>query len=161
MGDKVHGNDWKLVAVTELRRFIGLLLLIGFHKTIGELWYMQHRRQIFHDIISYNRYTSILHFTRLHSVAYRCKRPNNKLKTRTVCSEIWNNYLQVPCIPNWSITVNEQLVTYCGKCPFRQIADVCENKYGRKWMPKENYYSKKSILFVLSLRNRKVTPKGL
>lgn len=137
-GNRVFDKEWKPIDIIELKKFIGLLLLIGVYKskneTVSELWSIKNGRQIFRDIMSRNRFTSILRVIRFDDAAERRKRRStDKLEPIRECFELWNSYLQDPYIPNWSMTVDEQLVSFRGKCPFRQYMPSKPGKYGLKF----------------------------
>lgn len=62
---------------------------------------MKSGRQIFRDIISRNRFTSILHVIRLDNAASRRKiKSSGSFELIRECFGMWNSYLQEPYNPN-------------------------------------------------------------
>ena len=60
----VFSNNWKDTTVTERRKVMGTLLLVGVYKSsnedLSQLWHMEHRRPTFRKIISHNCFQNIL-----------------------------------------------------------------------------------------------------
>lgn len=55
-GEIVFGNNWIKIDVQELKKFIGVLILIGVYKSFNEdeLWSKNNGRKIFGTIIARN-----------------------------------------------------------------------------------------------------------
>jgi Transposase IS4 len=137
-GYNVFGNKWKPLDQNEFRKFIGLLILIGVYKSkneeISQLWSNKDGRKNFNDIKSRTRFQRILRVIRFDNAgARREKRSTDKLQPIRECFEMWNDHLQDGFIPGWSMTVDEQLVTYRGRCPFRQYIPSKPGRYGIKF----------------------------
>lgn len=137
-GNTVFGNKWKQLDESELLKFIGVLILIGVYKSkneeISQLWSKKNGRKIFNDIMSRTRFQNILRVIRFDNAAERRKkRSSDKLQPIRECFEMWNDYLQDGYIPSWCMTVDEQLVTFRGRCPFRQYIPSKPGRYGIKF----------------------------
>lgn len=85
------------------------------------------------DATSFNCFMDILHFLRFDKKASReQRRATDKLAPIT---DIWELFVaQLPkfYIPGTDITVDEQLLPFRGKCPFRQYIPTKPAKYGIK-----------------------------
>jgi len=83
--------------------------------------------------MSVNRFVDILRFLRIDNKASReHRRASNKL---VAIRNIWELFVaQLPkfYVPGTDITVDEQLVPFRGKCPFRQYIPSKPSKYGIK-----------------------------
>lgn len=137
-GNTVFGNRWKEIDQNELQKFVGVLILIGAYKSrneeISQLWSKKDGRKIFNDIMSRNRFQNILRVIRFDNPGERRKkRSPDKLQPIREYFEIWNDYLQDAYIPSWCMTVDEQLVTFRGKCPFRQYIPSKPGRNGIKF----------------------------
>lgn len=137
-GSQVLKNNWKNVDIKELKVFIGVLILTGVYKSRNEpvvqLWSKNDGREIFNKAISRNRFQELLRFLRFDdAAARRTNRSNNKLKPIQDCFQIWNGYLRELYNPGWCMTIDEQLVTFRGRCPFRQYIPSKPGRYGIKF----------------------------
>ena len=136
-GLRVFSNNWKDTTVAELRKVIGTLLLVGVNKSsnedLSQLWHMEHGRPIFRKIISRNRFQNILRVLRFDDAAARrsARSPDKFSPIRNVF-EIWNKSLLDAYVPETNLTIDEQLVTFWGRCPFRQYMPSKPGKYGIK-----------------------------
>ena len=136
-GQGVFLNNWKDTTVAELRKVIGTLLLVGVYKSsnedLSQLWHMEHGRPIFRKIISRNRFQNILRVLRFDDAAARrsARSPNKFSPIRNVF-EIWNKSQLDAYVPGTNLTIDEQPVTFRGRCPFRQYMPSKPRKYGIK-----------------------------
>lgn len=136
-GRLVHGNDWKDVDATELKCFVGLLLLAGVFKAHNEaimsLWNLEDGRPIFNKSMPRNRFSQICQCLRFDDAASRRHvARTDKLAPIRDLFETWVGNLQACFVPNDNVTVDEQLVTFRGKCPFKQYIPSKPGKYGIK-----------------------------
>ena len=94
---------------------------------------MEHGRPIFHKIISRNRFQNILPVLRFDDAAARqsARSPDKFLPIRNVF-EIWNKSLLDAYVSGPNLTIDKQLVTFRGRCPFRQYMQLKPGKYGIK-----------------------------
>ena len=136
-GQGVFSNNWKDATVAELRKVIGTLLLVGVYKSsnedLSQLWHMEHGRPIFCKIILRNHFQNLLRFLRFDdATARRSARSPDKFSPIRNVFEIWNKFLLDAYAPRLNLTINEQLVTFRGCCPFRQYMPSKPGKYGIK-----------------------------
>ena len=129
--------NWEDATVAELKKVIGTLLLVGVYKSsnedLSQLWHMEHGRPIFRKIISLNRFQNILRVLRFDDAAARrsARSPDKFSPSRNVF-EIWNKSLLDAYVPETNLTIDEQLVTFRGRCPFCQYMPTKPGKYGIK-----------------------------
>ena len=136
-GQGVFSNNWKDTTVAELRKVIRTLLLVGVYKSsnedLSQLWHMEHGRPIFCKIISRNHFQHELRVLRFDDAAARrsARSPDKFSPIRNVF-EIWNKSLLDAYVPGPNLTIDEQLVTFRSRCPFRQYMPSKPGKYGIK-----------------------------
>ncbi|XP_068227725.1 piggyBac transposable element-derived protein 4-like [Palaemon carinicauda] len=123
-----------IISLENLRAFYGLRLLVGIYKSHGEslgsLWDDTYRRPIFRATMSletFMKYSTFLRFDDKETRARR--RSTDKLAP---IRDIWNIWVErLPLMYNIStVTVDEQLVPFRGKCPFRQYNPSKPDRYG-------------------------------
>ena len=136
-GQLVYEDRWKEIEDTEFKKFIGIMILIGVYKSKNEsilqLWNKDHGRPIFNQIMSRNRYLTILQVLRFDNAQRRrAHRSLDKLQPIREVFESWVSYLQDSYTPGTCMTVDEQLVPFRGRCPFRQYIPSKPGKYGMK-----------------------------
>ena len=125
------------ISDTELKAFIGLLILAGVcrarHEPLHDLWSPERGRPIFAGVMSINGFKAILQFLRFDNKNTREeRRATDKLAAiRDVWQMLLSN-LQKMVVPGTDITVDEQLVPFRGRCPFRQYIPNKPAKYGVK-----------------------------
>lgn len=137
-GSQKMKDDWRPIDENELKKFIGTLLLIGVYKSKGEslsqLWSKSDGRPIFNQLFARNRFQTILRMMRFDDAeARRRSRSSDKLQPIRKVFDIWNTSLQNAYIPGTNLTIDEQLVTFRGKCPFRQYIPSKPGRYGIKF----------------------------
>lgn len=148
------------------KKIIGLLLFIEVHKSksevVSELWNTKCGKKNVHDIMSRNRFKSTLHVIRFDNASET--RKSDKLEPIRESFDLGNSYLEVPYIPNWSMTFDEKLVTYRGKCSFwhyviqtletwLKLWDICDSVTSFVW--KFKIYTQKCIKGISSRREVK------
>jgi len=116
-------KQWKSTCVTEIQAVIGLVMLAGLHRgrlePLEALWSARNGRPIFTAVMSLKRFKSL-------------RRATDKL---AAFRDIWEMFLaQLPklFIPGTDITVDEQLVSFRGRCSFCQFMPNKPAKYGIK-----------------------------
>ena len=143
-GALVFGDDWKDLERKELLCYIGVLLLAGVHKanneSIDHLWNNEHGRPIFSKSMARNRFTSISRVLRFDNAAdRRQRRQTDKLAPIREVFDMWEKTLEDAFVPYENLTVDEQLLTFRGRCPFKQYIPSKPGKYGVKfWMLSDN-----------------------
>jgi hypothetical protein len=130
-------KQWLPVSDTELKAFIGLLILAGVSRAklepLCDLWSVERGRPIFAAVMRINRFKAILQYLRFDNKNTReIRRATDKL---AAIRDVWQIFVaQLPKMitPGSDITVDEQLVPFRGKCPFRQYIPSKPAKYGIK-----------------------------
>lgn len=135
-GLAVYGEErWVDVGEVELKCFIGLLILVGLYKgqdePISNLWSIEHGRDIFRKSMARDRFTTLTRCIRFDDAASRRQRRNtDKLSPIRELMEMRVESLQSCYTPYENVTVDEQLVTFRGRCPFKQYIPSKPGKYG-------------------------------
>lgn len=132
-------NIWMPLAEVELNAFIGILISAGAlrcsKENTTEMWTTDEsiRRAIFTASMSRDRFVSIRTFLRFDDkITREERRATDKLAG---IRELWDDFVETckkSYIPRDTITVDEQLVGFRGKCPFRQYMKSKPAKYGIK-----------------------------
>lgn len=130
-------KPWKDTDAIEIQAFIGLLLTAGHiksnHQSYDILWDKMYGPPIFRATMGLNRFKALLRFIRFDDKSSRnVRRSKDKLAPiREIWDQIVGN-LRKHYIPGSNITVDEQLVPFRGRCPFRQYLPSKPDKYGMK-----------------------------
>ncbi|KAL1279369.1 hypothetical protein QQF64_026042 [Cirrhinus molitorella] len=136
-GSRVFGEQWKSLNVTDLHAYIGLLILAGVYKSNGEatgsLWHKECGRPIFRATMSLERFHIISRDLRFDNRETRAsRRERDKL---AAVRDVWDKWIEIlPLMynPGPQITVDERLVPFRGRCPFRQFMPKKPARYGIK-----------------------------
>lgn len=136
-GQRVYGERWANIEATEIQAFFGLLILAGVLKSHNEsstsLWDSEMGRAIFRATMPHGNFkllTRILRFDDKSSRAVR--REHDKLAPIRQVWEDWVQRLPMMYQPDENITVDESLVGFRGRCPFKQYMPKKPAKYGIK-----------------------------
>ena len=140
----IHDNEsewyqkrYREVDDDEMRAFLGCLLLAGVYKSHGEsyeqLWSDDQGRTIFGATMSLRRFQTILKFLRFDDKNTReQRRASDKLAP---FREIWTMFV-TRCRNNFTVgpnaTIDEQLVSFRGRCLFKVYMPSKPDKYGIK-----------------------------
>lgn len=125
------------VDIEEMNAFFGCLLLAGVYKSHGEsyeqLWSEDQGRAIFGSTMSLRRFQTIMKFLRFDDRDTRERRRfDDKLAP---FRNIWDMFVN-QCRDNFTVgpnaTVDEQLVSFRGRCPFKVFMPSKPDKYGIK-----------------------------
>nr|XP_023650860.1 piggyBac transposable element-derived protein 4-like isoform X2 [Paramormyrops kingsleyae] len=136
-GKRVMGKQWKEVDNTEMFAYYGVLILAGVYRSRGQsarsLWDSELGRPIFRTSMSLNSFSMFSRAIRFDEWATRCeRRQKDKLaEIRTVWDK-WVEQLPLMYNPGSSVTVDERLVGFKGRCSFRQYMPAKPKKYGIK-----------------------------
>ena len=130
-------RSWKPVDSIEINAFVGLNILAGLHKSnrepISSLWSEKEGRPIYNATMSRSRFTEILKYLRFDNrVTREERRAEDKL---AAFRDFWTLFqAQLPkfYVPGTDLCVDEQLVAFRGRCPFRQYIPSKPAKYGMK-----------------------------
>lgn len=130
-------KKWNPATREEMTAVLGLLLLSGVyhgnHEPLEELWSPKCGRPIFAATMAFTRFKHVLRFMRFDNKVTRLeRRATDKLAAIRDVWEIFVSQLRKFYIPGSDITVDEQLVPFRGKCPFRQYIPSKPAKYGVK-----------------------------
>ncbi|XP_068451616.1 piggyBac transposable element-derived protein 4-like [Clinocottus analis] len=136
-GSRKHGDGWKGMDETDLRAYVGLLILAGVYRSRGEaaasLWDAESGRAVFRATMSLKRfyeYSGLLRFDDRETRGAR--RQTDKLAAVRDLWDAWVRRLPLLYNPGPEVTVDEQLVPFRGRCPFRQYMPSKPAKYGIK-----------------------------
>ncbi|CAF3941954.1 unnamed protein product [Adineta steineri] len=137
--NKASDDEWEAITLIELKAFIGLLLLAGLmgksKKSIKSLWNRNPLESpIFRATMSRNRFETILSTIRFDNKITREER--KQTDKFAAFREIWSDFREnsKKCYsPGLCITIDEQLLGFRGKCPFRQYIPSKPDKYGIKF----------------------------
>lgn len=132
-GRRLYQN-WKEIDDNELRVFIGLLLLAGVYNSkntpVEELWSSEDGRPIFNSSMSRDRFIQIRRSLRFDNRDTRNR--NDKLAPIRQLFEMFITKCKSNYKPSPFITIDEQLVTFRGRCPFKMFIPTKPGKYGIK-----------------------------
>uniref|UniRef100_A0A1B0C8C5 PiggyBac transposable element-derived protein domain-containing protein n=1 Tax=Lutzomyia longipalpis TaxID=7200 RepID=A0A1B0C8C5_LUTLO len=131
------GREWKQIDDLEMGAFIGLLYLNGIlglnNRPTKTIWGRVYGVNIFRATMSRTRFKNILRFLRFDNcTARKTSKPKDKLAPIREVWEIFDCLLAKYYIPGENLTIDEQLVDYRGKCPFKQHMPSKPGKYGLK-----------------------------
>ena len=134
---RLHNANWVLTNSDELYRFFGLLLLAGVYRAkseaITQLWNEQHGRPIFNKTMSRNRFCELRRHLRFDDRGTREeRRRDDKLAPIRNVIDIFATKCRSSYKPGAVVTVDEQLVTFRGLCPFKKFIPSKPGKYGMK-----------------------------
>jgi len=139
-GGNIYGTQWHDVSDSELKTFMGLSILAGVYKSrneaVRQLWSLEDGRPIFNRSMPRNRFQQIYRAMRFDDAANRRQRAStDKLEPIRKVFDMWESTLQDAFVPDENVTVDEQLLTYRGRVPFKQYIPSKPGKYGIKlWM---------------------------
>lgn len=130
---------WKMFDVTEFDSFVGVLLMAGAlrcrRESVREMWSTDTsiRRAFFTAAMSRTRFSELMIFMRFDDKGSRdARRATDKL---AAIRDVWDLFVDncKKCFhPNEHVTIDEQLVAFRGKCPFRQYIKSKPGRYGIK-----------------------------
>jgi hypothetical protein len=153
-GKNVFADNWKDVTTDELLRYLGILILIGVYRSknepISELWSRERGRPIISGSMARDRFQQISRVLRFDDASTRRqRRTTDKLAPIRTVFDVWQATLEDAFVPFENVTVDEQLLTYRGRCPFIQYIPSKPGKYGIKfWMlcdSKTSYVSRVQV----------------
>ena len=139
-GSSTYGDQWIEMNEKELECFLGLLIWSGVYKSrnesIMQLWSLDDGRAIFNKTMARNRFQQISRAMRFDDAARRREHhSDDKLAPVRKIFNVWEETLQDSFFPEENVTVDEQLLTYRGRVPFKQYIPSKPGKYGIKfWM---------------------------
>lgn len=136
-GRRVYSDNWENLDSTTLQAYVGLLLLAGVYKSYGEstksLWHAETGRPIFRATMPLKRFCCISRVLRFDDK--RNRRERRAVDKLAPIREFWEKWIEIlPKLYNAgdNVTVDEQLVGFRGRCPFKQYIPSKPTKYGIK-----------------------------
>jgi hypothetical protein len=131
------GDSWVDTTLEEITKLVGAFLLAGVYlsknESITQLWNNENGRPIFQKIMPRNRFCELMSILRFDDkITREERRKNDKL---AAFREIWEMFVgkcKAHYIPNEHVTVDEQLVTFRGRCPFKIYLPQKPGRYGIK-----------------------------
>ena len=129
--------NWSDVDATDIRAYIGLLMLAGVYKSKGEstrsLWDDHSGRAIFRATMTHTKFRLMNTTLRFDDKLMRpsCHREDKLAPIRSLW-EKWTHRLPMLFNPGEDVCVDEQLVPFRGRCKFRQYIPSKPAKYGLK-----------------------------
>ena len=131
--------EWLRTNTVELRAFIGILILSGVllarKEPLHSLWEgdSAFQRPIFCATFGRNRFVDLLRFIRFDDKASRIIREEtDKLAAIKEILEMIREKFQDAYYPSASLTIDEQLIRFYGKCRFRVYMPSKPDRYGIK-----------------------------
>ena len=142
LSDTNNKRVWIPTNIQEMYAFVGVLLVMGALKAKREplsmLWSTDplFERKIFPASFSRTRFTELLKFIRFDDLYTREERKkNDKMCAVREIFTSFSSQCQLHYYPGSHLTVDEQLVGFRGRCPFRVYMKSKPAKYGIKiWM---------------------------
>lgn len=128
---------WNDTNYDEMCTFVGLLLLAGVyrakHENISELWSESDGRKIFNKSMSRNRFCELRRCIRFDDRATRnVRRENDKFAPLRELFDMMVTKFRSSYKAGSNATVDEQLVTFRGRCSFKVFIPSKPGKYGVK-----------------------------
>uniref|UniRef100_A0A8C1HMV5 PiggyBac transposable element-derived protein domain-containing protein n=1 Tax=Cyprinus carpio carpio TaxID=630221 RepID=A0A8C1HMV5_CYPCA len=136
-GKRVFRDTWKDLDWTDLQAFFGLLILAGVyrshHEAISSLWHGVSGRAIFRATMSLKSFSSLSRvFCFYKRDEEHSRQKSDKLAPVRIIWDKWVERLPLLYNPGPNVTVDECLVRFRGRCPFKQYMPSKPGKYGIK-----------------------------
>ena len=160
-GVRKYKDQWENIDLVKLHAYFGLLLLAGVYRSYGEcvtqLWNEKTGRPIFRAAMSLKMFKKIHGCIRFDDREERLSSTvRDKLAPIRNVFDRWNSNLKCMYTPGKNVTVDEQLIPFRGRCPFRQYIPSKPAKYGIKmWIlcDSSNYYAYNTQVYIGRDRN--------
>jgi hypothetical protein len=136
-GSRRRGNLWRETSKEELEMYVGLLLLAGVYRARFEptrnLWSAEHGRPFFAKTMSQRRFQELTSFLRFDCKDDRPqRRQRDKLAPiRSICDKIASKF-RANYKGGADFCIDEQLLAFRGRCPFKVYMPAKPSKYGVK-----------------------------
>ncbi|XP_053361966.1 piggyBac transposable element-derived protein 4-like [Clarias gariepinus] len=136
-GQRVYGNKWKNLDATDLQAYIGVLILAGVYRSSKEatasLWHAESGRAIFRATMTLKMFHKISRVIRFDDKDTRKDwRAWDKFAPIREVWDKWVSLLPLMYDLGSDVTVDERLVPFRGRCPFKQYIPSKPGKYGIK-----------------------------
>ncbi|KAL1276358.1 hypothetical protein QQF64_035981 [Cirrhinus molitorella] len=137
-GHRVFGDQWTDIDWITVEAFIGLLILARVFKSHDEatrsLWHGEMGRAIFRATMSLTDFEKLSRVLRFDDKSTRAaRRETDKLAPIRELWEKWVERLPMMYNPGLNVTVDECLLGFRGRCPFKQYMPSKPAKYGLKY----------------------------
>lgn len=163
-----YKSSWKLLTNEEFKAYLGILVYVAIFKSKLEplklLWSVERGRIIFRKIMPLKRFTQISRA--LHYDDFETREERRMLDKFCPIREVfdyWKDCFSKFVVPGENVTVDEQLVAFRGKCPFKQYMSSKPAVYGIKFFlltdPETNYTHNISV-YLGRNNNPRVTNVG-
>ena len=136
-GIRVFGHGFNKIDKDELKVYLGLLLLAGVYRgrfePIIHLWSLENGRKIFNNSMPRDRFLTITRIMRFDKRETRLqRRERDKLAPLREVITKFTAKCKSAYRPGPQVCVDEQLVVYRGRCPFKVYMPNKPGKYGMK-----------------------------
>uniref|UniRef100_A0A671XA56 PiggyBac transposable element-derived protein domain-containing protein n=1 Tax=Sparus aurata TaxID=8175 RepID=A0A671XA56_SPAAU len=133
-GKRVFGDTWRALDQVDLQAYMGLLILAGVYRSNNEatysLWDAESGRPIFRSTMSLQQFHVLSRIIRFDNRDTRPARwRNDKLAAIRNVWDRWVERLPLMYNPGPEVTVDERLVPFRGRCPFKQYMPSKPGKY--------------------------------
>ncbi|CAI5682355.1 unnamed protein product [Oreochromis niloticus] len=135
-------DGWKPMGRAEFRAYVGLLILAGVYRSRGEacesLWDAESGRSVFRATMplkTFRAYSSALRFDDRETREARRRNDRGQYDKLAPVRAVWDEWCgRLPLMyrPGPEVTVDERLVPFRGRCPFRQYMPSKPARYGIK-----------------------------
>ena len=130
----IFGENWNPTTVGELKTYLGLLILAGVYRgrqePVVHLWNLSSGRPIFNKVMSRNRFQQLTRTLRFDTREKR--RQRDKLAPLHDIHDKFAARCRTVYKPGEEVCVDEQLVVFRGRCPFKVYIPSKPGKYGIK-----------------------------
>ena len=136
-GQRIFGDNWKHTNEDELKTYLGLLIIAGVYRgrlePVVHLWNQNSGRPIFNKAMSRNRFQQLTRTLRFDTKATRDeRRQRDKLAPIREIHDKFASRCRAVYRPGDQVCVDEQLVAFRGRCPFKVYIPSKPGKYGIK-----------------------------
>jgi len=130
---QTKNTNWNQLDIKELKKTIGILILLGVYQSknesVNNLWDITHGRKVIRNAMKLNRFQNILRNLRFDDKA---ERGYGTLAPFEEMFELFRRNMSKGIIPSENLTIDEQLVTFFGRCSFKTFMPNKPGKYGIK-----------------------------
>ncbi len=130
-------DRWSPIDKIELRAFMSCLLFAGVsrsnNESLEQMWSLEFGRPFLRAVMGFQRFTMIMKFLRFDNKQDRSQRIGRDKMAHV--RELWELFMQKcrTCYnPSGNCTIDEQLVGFRGRCPFRVYMPQKPDRYGIK-----------------------------
>ncbi|KAK7140748.1 hypothetical protein R3I94_013126 [Phoxinus phoxinus] len=136
-GRHVFAEEWTDLDLADIQAYIGVVILAGVyranHEAMASLWHPDSGRGIFRAVMTLKTFKKISRIIRFDDKQTRISLSvNDKLAAIRVVWNKWAERLPMMYNPGPNVTVDDFLVPFRGRCPFRQLKPSKPTKYGIK-----------------------------